>query len=163
MVINYYLISLILFQPRFLNALHYYFHHNHHRLNYLNHFFISFNFSFGIRLCCAHFLKDLLKYTSEGVLIRARYVRQLDNIHKTEKVAKHEIKKMISDFNHKLEEHHKEITNQAYSKGLHVLLGDILTFAIQYQNKFSQYEFQQREQITATIAQFLMPQKFKLS
>lgn len=98
--------------------------------------------------------EDLLKYTSEGVLIRARYVRQLDNIHKTEKVAKHEIKKMISDFNHKLEEHHKEITNQAYSKGLHVLLGDILTFAIQYQNKFSQYEFQQREQITATIAQF---------
>ena len=77
--------------------------------------------------------EDLLKYTSEGVLIRARYVRQLDNIHKTEKVAKHEIKKMISDFNHKLEEHHKEITNQAYSKGLHVLLGDILTFAIQYQ------------------------------
>lgn len=36
--------------------------------------------------------EDLLKYTSEGVLIRARYVRQLDNIHKTEKVAKHEIK-----------------------------------------------------------------------
>lgn len=98
--------------------------------------------------------EDLLTYTCEGVLIRARYVRQLDNIYKTELAAKHTAKKIIQDFNHKLEEHNKEIVNQAYSKGLQVLLGDILTFSIHYQEKLVRYEFQQREQITATIAQF---------
>ncbi|WP_286138939.1 MULTISPECIES: hypothetical protein [unclassified Shigella] len=61
---------------------------------------------------------------------------------------------MIQDFNHKLDKHNKEISNQAYSKGLQVLLGDILNFAIQYQEKLAHYEFQQREQLTTTIAQF---------
>ncbi|MCK9781283.1 type III secretion protein [Proteus columbae] len=98
--------------------------------------------------------KDLLTYTCEGILIRARYVRQLDNIYKTELASKHAAKKMIQDFNHKLDKHNKEISNQAYSKGLQVLLGDILNFAIQYQEKLTHYEFQQREQLTTTIAQF---------
>lgn len=98
--------------------------------------------------------KDLLTYTCEGILIRARYVRQLDNIYKTELASKHAAKKIIRDFNHKLDEHNKKIANQAYSKGLQVLLGDILNFAIQYQEKLTHYEFQQREQLTKTIAQF---------
>lgn len=98
--------------------------------------------------------EDLLTYACEGILIRARYVRQLDNIYKTELAAKQAAKKIIRDFNNKLEEHHKEIANQAYSKGLWVLLGDILNFVVQYQEKLTQYEFQQREQLTATIAQF---------
>lgn len=98
--------------------------------------------------------KDLLTYTREGVLIRARYVRQLDNIYKAGLVAKHATKKMLRDFNDKLDAHNKEIANQAYSKGLQALLGDILKFSIQYQEQLAHYEFQQREQITATIAQF---------
>lgn len=97
--------------------------------------------------------EDLLTYTCEGVLIRARYVRQLDNIYKTELAAKHTAKKIIRDFNHKLEEHSKEIATQAYRTGLQALLGDILNFVVQYQEKLTQYEFQQREQLTATIAQ----------
>lgn len=98
--------------------------------------------------------KDLLTYTREGVLIRARYVRQLDNIYKAGLAAKHATKKMLRDFNDKLDAHNKEIANQAYSKGLQALLGDILKFSIQYQEQLAHYEFQQREQITATIAQF---------
>ncbi|WP_311752702.1 type III secretion protein [Proteus columbae] len=98
--------------------------------------------------------KDLLTYTREGVLIRARYVRQLDNIYKAELATKLATKKMLRDFNDKLEAHNKEIANQAYSKGLQALLGDILKFSIQYQEQLAHYEFQQREQITATIAQF---------
>ncbi|MBG5949210.1 type III secretion protein [Proteus terrae] len=97
--------------------------------------------------------KDLLTYTCEGVLIRARYVRQLDNIYKTELAAKHAAKKIIRDFNSKLEERNKEIANQAYSKGLRVLLGDILNFVVQYQEKLTQYEFQQREQLIAVVSQ----------
>ncbi|ATM99323.1 MULTISPECIES: type III secretion protein [Proteus] len=97
--------------------------------------------------------KDLLTYTCEGVLIRTRYVRQLDNIYKTELAAKHAAKKIIRDFNSKLEEHDKKIANQAYSKGLRVLLGDILNFVVQYQEKLTQYEFQQREQLIAVVAQ----------
>lgn len=98
--------------------------------------------------------EDLLTYTCEGVLIRARYVRQLDNIYKTELAAKHAAKKIIRDFNNKLEKHSKEIVRQAYSNGLQILLRDILNFAVQYQEKLTHYEFQQREQVTATIAQF---------
>lgn len=98
--------------------------------------------------------EDLLTYTCEGVLIRARYVRQLDNIYKTELAAKYAAKKIIRDFNNKLEKHNKEIVSQAYSKGLQALLRDILTFAVQYQEKLTHYEFQQREHVTATIAQF---------
>lgn len=97
--------------------------------------------------------KDLLTYTCEGVLIRSRYARQLDDIYKIKSAAKHATKKIIRDFNNKLEEHNKEIVNQAYSKGLRVLLGDILNFVVQYQEKMTQYEFQQREQLIAVIAQ----------
>lgn len=98
--------------------------------------------------------EDLLTYTNQGVLIRARYVRQLDNIYKAELATKHATKKMLQDFNNKLDTHNKEIASQAYSKGLQALLGDILKFSIQYQEQLAHYEFQQREQITATIAQF---------
>ncbi|MFK9072779.1 MULTISPECIES: MoaD/ThiS family protein [Proteus] len=98
--------------------------------------------------------ENLLTYTREGVLIRAKYVRQLDNIYKTELAAKLATKKMLRDFNKKLDAHNKEIENQAYSKGLQALLGDILKFSIQYQEQLAQYEFQQREQIIATLAQF---------
>lgn len=97
--------------------------------------------------------EDLLTYACEGILIRARYVRQLDNIYKTELAAKHAAKKIIRDFNSKLEERNKEIANQAYSKGLRVLLGDILNFVVQYQEKLTQYEFQQREQLIAVVSQ----------
>ncbi|WP_099076260.1 type III secretion protein [Proteus alimentorum] len=98
--------------------------------------------------------KDLLTYTREGVLIRARYVRRLDNIYKAELAAKLATKKILRDFNDKLDAHNKEIANQAYGKGLQALLGDILKFSIQYQEQLVDYEFQQREQIIATIAQF---------
>ncbi len=97
--------------------------------------------------------ESLLTYTHEGVLIRARYIRQLDNIHKAEVAAKHTTKKMLRDFNNKLEVHHKEVMNHAYGNGLQALLGDILRFSAQYQEKLTQYEFKQREQITATLAQ----------
>lgn len=98
--------------------------------------------------------ENLLTYTREGVLIRAKYVRQLDNIYKTELAAKLATKKILRDFNKKLDAHNKEIANQAYSKGLQALLVDILKFSIQYQEQLVQYEFQQREQIIATLAQF---------
>lgn len=98
--------------------------------------------------------ENLLTYTREGVLIRAKYVRQLDNIYKTELATKLATKKMLRDFNEKLDTHNKEIANQAYSKGLQALLGDILKFSVQYQEQLVQYEFQKREQIIATLAQF---------
>ncbi|MBG3081276.1 MoaD/ThiS family protein [Proteus mirabilis] len=98
--------------------------------------------------------ENLLTYTREGVLIRAKYVRQLDNIYKIELATKLATKKMLRDFNEKLDAHNKEIANQAYSKGLQALLGDILKFSIQYQEQLVQYEFQKREQIIATLAQF---------
>ncbi|CRL61835.1 MoaD/ThiS family protein [Proteus vulgaris] len=98
--------------------------------------------------------ENLLTYTREGVLIRAKYVRQLDNIYKTELATKLATKKMLRDFNEKLDAYNKEIANQAYSKGLQALLGDILKFSIQYQEQLAQYEFQKREQIIDTLAQF---------
>ncbi|WP_193015527.1 type III secretion protein [Proteus sp. FME41] len=97
--------------------------------------------------------ENLLTYTLEGILIRARYVRQFDKIHKAEIAAKHATKKMLRDFTDKLEVHHKEVINHAYSDGLQALLGDILRFSAQYQEKLTQYEFKQREQITTTLAQ----------
>ncbi|MBG3091694.1 type III secretion protein [Proteus terrae] len=98
--------------------------------------------------------KNLLTYTCEGVLIRSRYVRQLDDIYKIKSAAKHATKKIIRDFNNKLEKHNKEIISQAYSKGLQALLGDILSFVVQYQEKLTHYECQQRKQLITTIAQF---------
>ncbi|HDT0720975.1 TPA: type III secretion protein [Proteus mirabilis] len=98
---------------------------------------------------------NLLKYTCEGVLIRAHYVRQLDNIHKTTLATKQAAKKMLHHFNHKLDKLRNKVANEAYAKGLQVLLADIIKFSIQYQEKFVQYEFQQREQLVTTIGKFL--------
>lgn len=39
---------------------------------------------------------NLLKYTCEGVLIRAHYIRQLDNIHKTTLATKQAAKNAAS-------------------------------------------------------------------
>ncbi|WGY28593.1 type III secretion protein [Proteus mirabilis] len=98
---------------------------------------------------------NLLKYTCEGVLIRAHYIRQLDNIHKTTLATKQAAKKMLHHFNHKLDKLRNKVANEAYAKGLQVLLADIIKFSIEYQEKFVQYEFQQREQLVATIGEFL--------
>lgn len=106
--------------------------------------------------------ETLLKYTCEGVIIRSRYIRQLDDIHKINLVTKNRAKKLIKDIDKKLELKKEVFIKQAYSNGLKTLLGDILRFCAQYQNKLSQCEIKQREQITETIAQFFQSPEIQI-
>ncbi|WP_109400103.1 type III secretion protein [Proteus sp. TJ1640] len=98
--------------------------------------------------------EKLLGYTCEGVLIRARYIRQLDNIHKINLATKNNAKKLIRNTEKKLKLHHDAVVRQGYSEGLKALLGDILTLFSQYQTHLFNYEIKQRELITRTVAQY---------
>ncbi|MEQ4924303.1 type III secretion protein [Proteus hauseri] len=106
--------------------------------------------------------ETLLKYTCEGVIIRARYIRQLDKIHKINLATKNSAKKFILDTNKELESKRALFIKQSYSEGLKALLADILRFCAQYQDKLLQDEIKQREQITATIAQFFQSPEIQL-
>ena len=44
---------------------------------------------------------------------------------------------MLHHFNHKLDKLQNKIANEAYAKGLQVLLADIIRFSIEYQEKFA--------------------------
>lgn len=98
--------------------------------------------------------ETLLGYTCEGLLIRARYLRQLDNIRKIEKETKKNVKKQIINFNEKLDLQHAENKKQAYAEGLHALLGDILTLCTQYHAELCHSEIKQRELIIQEIAHY---------
>lgn len=98
--------------------------------------------------------ENLLNYTCEGVLIRDRYVRQLDDIKKVSLAAKHAAKKLIRDTNKKLSSHHDEIIRKGYSEGLNALLGDLLRFFSKYQRELLAYEMKQRDLISNTIAEY---------
>ncbi|MCT8250301.1 type III secretion protein [Proteus vulgaris] len=98
--------------------------------------------------------EKLLDYTCEGVLIRARYIRQLDNIHKINLATKNNAKKLIRDTEEKLKSNHDAMVRQGYSEGLKTLLGDILTLFSQYQTHLFNYELKQRELIINTVAQY---------
>lgn len=106
--------------------------------------------------------ETLLNYTSEGVIIRARYIRQLDNFNKLEIMAKQKAKKLIQETQLHLAKQRKEFIKQAYGEGLKALLTDILRFCAQYQENFSHFEMKQRDKITETLSQFFQSPEIQL-
>ncbi|MEB6857138.1 type III secretion protein [Proteus cibi] len=106
--------------------------------------------------------KKLLDYTCEGVLIRARYIRQWDNIHKINLATKNHAKKLIRNTEEKLKSHHDAVVRQGYSEGLKALLGDILALFSQYQTHLFHYEIKQRELITSTVAQYFQSPEMQI-
>lgn len=105
--------------------------------------------------------ETLLKYTCQGVVIRARYIRQLDNVHQFNLATQNTAKKYIRDINEKLKTHHTEMVKHAYGVGLKTLLADILKSCAEYQQQLVLYEIEQREQIIQSIAHFFQSPEIK--
>lgn len=98
--------------------------------------------------------ESLLGYTCEGVVIRARYIRQLDSQHKIIQSSKHIAKKIISDAQKQCEQQREIAKKQAYAEGLKALFSDLLCCVIQYQKNIANYEIQQRELISEVVANY---------
>ncbi|MDS0787841.1 type III secretion protein [Proteus vulgaris] len=106
--------------------------------------------------------ETLLSYTCEGVLIRSRYLRQLDNIHRIEQITHKKMKKRLIELEKKQELQSVENKKQAYAEGLQVLLGDILTLCTQYHTELCRHEIQQRELIVQEIAHYFQSPQMQI-
>ncbi|MBI6528196.1 type III secretion protein [Proteus vulgaris] len=106
--------------------------------------------------------ETLLRYTCEGVLIRSRYLRQLDNIRRIEQMTHKRVKKRLIELDKKQELQSVENKKQAYATGLHALLGDILTLCTQYHTELCRHEIQQRELIVQEIAHYFQSPQMQI-
>lgn len=98
--------------------------------------------------------ESLLGYTCEGIVIRARYIRQLDSQRKIIQSSKHIAKKIISDIQKQCAQQKEIVKKQAYAEGLQALFGDFLSCVIQYQKNITNYELRQRELISKIVANY---------